>query len=143
MDFLSLYTNIDHAEGAQAYSDEQKSKMKRTKNSCHQYSDKNNLNVFTSDRPTTFLDADIRILTRKLKTNLHRKTTNTPQYLNKAFYYPPNVIKSIPKGQLIGICRIPSEKSDYFKHSNDMVKSFIEQENEKKNNSRLKASSSN
>ena len=35
MDFLSLHTNIDQAEGTQAYSNEQKCEMKRTKKSCH------------------------------------------------------------------------------------------------------------
>ena len=95
------------------------------------FSETNNMKSkikFEINKSTTeinVLDVTIKLKDGKLHTTLYSKPTDAYLYLNKLSNHPKHVINNIPKGQFILIRRICSEKNEYMKHCNILLKAFV------------------
>ena len=61
-----------------------------------------------------------------MQTTLYKKPTDSQNYLYAKSAHPFQLKKSIPYSQALGIKRICSTFEEYKKHSNDLVKRFVE-----------------
>ena len=95
MDFNSLYTNIDHKEGANAYYKKLETRKNKTVPS------------------NTYLQT--------LYTTVFSKPTYAYIYLNPKSSHPEHMIRNIPKSQFLRHHKICSDTSDYIKKSNEYL----------------------
>ena len=78
-----------------------------------------------SKETVNFLDVQVSIQGKELKTALYSKPTDAHLYLNAKSSHPTHVIKNMPKGQFIRIRRICSEIADYDLHAEKLKSHFI------------------
>ena len=64
----------------------------------------------------------------RLQTTLYKKPTYRQTYLHAKSAHPLSLKKSIPYSQSLRIIRVCSTFDEYKKHSNDLVKRFVEKE---------------
>ena len=95
MDVNSLYTNIDHKEGANAYYKKLETRKNKTVPS------------------NTYLQT--------LYTTVFSKPTYAYIYLNPKSSHPEHMIRNIPKSQFLRHRKIYSDTSDYIKKSNEYL----------------------
>ena len=81
----------------------------------HQYSRKN----------VTFLDLDVKIIDRKIFTDLHTKATDRHQYLHYTSSHPYHTKPSIVYSQVLRVSRIYSFENDFIRHCNEMKSWFL------------------
>ena len=60
-----------------------------------------------------------------LTTTLFAKHTASYQYLHAKSSHPFHTMKTLPKSQLVRICRICTFTSDYWKHANIFINLFM------------------
>ncbi|KAJ8034336.1 hypothetical protein HOLleu_21123 [Holothuria leucospilota] len=77
-----------------------------------------------SDTSVVFLDLQLSICDRKIKSNLHFKPTDSHNYLLYPSNHPKSCTKSIPYSQLLRARRICSEDSDFSAASKSILSFF-------------------
>ncbi|KAJ8048911.1 hypothetical protein HOLleu_01418 [Holothuria leucospilota] len=77
-----------------------------------------------SDTSVVFLDLQLSICDRKIKSNLHFKPTDSHNYLLYPSNHPKSCTKSIPYSQLLRARRICSEDSDFSAASKNVLSFF-------------------
>ena len=74
-----------------------------------------------------FLDTLVYIDSKnRLHTTLYKKSTDCQNYLHVKSAHPFSLKKSIPYNQAVRIKRICSTFKEYRKHSQDLIKRFVE-----------------
>ena len=74
-----------------------------------------------------FLDILVHIDSKnRLQTTLYKKPTDCQNYLHAKSAYPFSIKKSIPYSQALRIKRICSTFEEYMKHSQNLIKRFVE-----------------
>ena len=74
-----------------------------------------------------FLDTLVYIDSKsRLQTTLYKKPTDCQNYLHAKSAHPFSLKKSIPYSQALRIKRICSTFEEYRKHSQDLIKRFVE-----------------
>ena len=81
----------------------------------HEYSRKN----------LTFLDLNVKILDRKIDTDLHIKATDKYQYLHYTSSHSHYTKRSIVYSQALRVSRICSFENDFIRHRNEMKSWFL------------------
>ncbi|KAJ8037206.1 hypothetical protein HOLleu_17965 [Holothuria leucospilota] len=79
-----------------------------------------------SNSSVVFLDTELSISDRQIKSNLHFKPTDSHNYLMYPFNHPRSCTNSIPFSQLLRARRICSDDQDFAKVSKQII-SFFEQ----------------
>ncbi|KAJ8026637.1 hypothetical protein HOLleu_31530 [Holothuria leucospilota] len=77
-----------------------------------------------SDTSVVFLDLQLSICDRKIKSNLHFKPTDSHNYLLYPSNHPKSCTKSIPYSQLLRARKICSEDSDFSAASKSILSFF-------------------
>ena len=81
----------------------------------HEYSRKN----------ITFLDLDVKIIDRKIFTDLHIKATDRHQYLHYTLSHPYHIKWSIVYSQALRVSRICSFENNFIRHWNELKSFFL------------------
>ena len=79
-----------------------------------------------SNSSVVFLDTELSISDRKIKTNLHFKPTDSHNYLMYPSNHPRSCTNSIPYSQLLRARRICSDDQDFTKVSKQIISFFEE-----------------
>ena len=73
-----------------------------------------------------FLDTLVYISNNRLQTTLYKKPTDCQNYLHAKSAHPFSLKKSVPYSEALRSKRICSTFEEYRKHSQDLIKRFVE-----------------
>ena len=73
----------------------------------------------------TFLDLDVKILDRKIFTDLHIKEADTPWHLHYTSPHSYHTKRSIVYSQALRVSRIYPLENDFIRHRNNMECWFL------------------
>ena len=84
------------------------------------------ITVEYSKEEVNFLDINIKLIDRKLKTDLFFKPIDTSQFLDPTSCYPYHYKKGIPYSQALRLNRICSDNETFDRRCNDLEKWLME-----------------